>query len=120
MSCSTARSHRPRRRRCWTTTPNSAELFVDKDLNIAGGCRGQSADGLKWTCYVGQRAVDEADPRRRPARPVLALARARLITRRLVDVDVVNDLVDGRDVGGDESHGFVAHRAHALRHGECA
>jgi hypothetical protein len=38
---------------------NSAELFVDKDLNIAGGCRGQSADGLKWTCYVGQRAVDE-------------------------------------------------------------
>jgi hypothetical protein len=38
----------------------AAELFVDKDLNIAGGCRGQSADGLKWTCYLGQRAVDEA------------------------------------------------------------
>ena len=38
----------------------AAELFVDKDLNIAGGCRGKSADGLKWTCYVGQRAVDEA------------------------------------------------------------
>ena len=38
---------------------NAAELFVDPDLNIAGGCRGQSADGLKWTCYLGQRAVDE-------------------------------------------------------------
>jgi hypothetical protein len=38
---------------------NAAELFVDQDLNIAGGCRGQSADGLKWTCYLGQRAVDE-------------------------------------------------------------
>ena len=38
---------------------NTAELFVDQDLNIAGGCRGQSADGLAWTCYLGQRAVDE-------------------------------------------------------------
>ena len=38
---------------------NAAELFVDQDLNIAGGCRGQSVDGLKWTCYLGQRAVDE-------------------------------------------------------------
>jgi len=38
---------------------NSAQLFVDSDLNIAGGCRGQSADGLHWTCYLGQRAVDE-------------------------------------------------------------
>jgi hypothetical protein len=38
---------------------NAAELFVDQDLNIAGGCRGESADGLAWTCYLGQRAVDE-------------------------------------------------------------
>jgi hypothetical protein len=38
---------------------DAAELFVDKDLNIAGGCRGRSADGLQWTCYLGQRAVDE-------------------------------------------------------------
>ncbi len=38
---------------------NSAQLFVDADLNIAGGCRGQSADGLHWTCYLGRRAVDE-------------------------------------------------------------
>ena len=37
----------------------AAELFVDQDLNIAGGCRGQSVDGLAWTCYFGQRAVDE-------------------------------------------------------------
>jgi hypothetical protein len=37
----------------------AAELFVDKDLNIAGGCRGKGADGLEWTCYLGQRAVDE-------------------------------------------------------------
>lgn len=42
-----------------TDYTNAAELFVDADLNIAGGCRGQSADGLKWTCYLGQRAVDE-------------------------------------------------------------
>jgi hypothetical protein len=38
---------------------NAAELFVDQDLNIAGGCRGQSVDGLSWTCYLGQRAVAE-------------------------------------------------------------
>ena len=38
---------------------HAAELFVDQDLNIAGGCRGQSVDGLAWTCYLGQRAVDE-------------------------------------------------------------
>jgi hypothetical protein len=38
---------------------DSAQLFVDADLDIAGGCRGQSADGLHWTCYLGQRAVDE-------------------------------------------------------------
>jgi hypothetical protein len=37
-----------------------ADLFVDQNLNIAGGCRGQTADGLKWTCYLGQRAADEA------------------------------------------------------------
>lgn len=37
----------------------SAQLFVDQHLDIAGGCRGRSADGLQWTCYLGQRAVDE-------------------------------------------------------------
>ncbi|MGZ4766603.1 MAG: hypothetical protein ACXV6M_13180 [Ilumatobacteraceae bacterium] len=38
---------------------DAAELFVDTHLHIAGGCRGRSADGLEWTCYLGQRAVDE-------------------------------------------------------------
>lgn len=38
---------------------DAAELFVDQNLDIAGGCRGRSADGLQWTCYVGQRAVAE-------------------------------------------------------------
>ncbi|MCU1387736.1 MAG: hypothetical protein JWL72_1074 [Ilumatobacteraceae bacterium] len=35
------------------------ELFVDSAKNIAGGCRGITADGLQWTCYVGDRAVQE-------------------------------------------------------------
>lgn len=35
------------------------ETFVDSSLHIAGGCRGMSADGLQWTCYVGDRAVTE-------------------------------------------------------------
>jgi hypothetical protein len=26
---------------------------------IAGGCRGRSADGLSWDCYIGQDAVDQ-------------------------------------------------------------
>jgi hypothetical protein len=37
----------------------AAELFVDPTLHIAGGCRGKSEDGLEWTCYLGQRAVEE-------------------------------------------------------------
>ena len=37
----------------------AAELFVDANKNIAGGCRGITADGLQWTCYVGDRAVEE-------------------------------------------------------------
>jgi len=40
----------------WT---GAAELFVDADANIAGGCRGLDPAGLHWTCYVGQRAVQE-------------------------------------------------------------
>ena len=35
------------------------ELFVDANKNIAGGCRGITADGLQWTCFVGDRAVQE-------------------------------------------------------------
>ena len=38
---------------------DAAELFVDANKNIAGGCRGLTADGLRWTCYVGDRAVQE-------------------------------------------------------------
>jgi hypothetical protein len=37
----------------------SAQLFVDDAKYIAGGCRGQSADGLKWICYVGDLAVQQ-------------------------------------------------------------
>ena len=37
----------------------AAELFVDANKNIAGGCRGITADGLQWTCYAGERAVEE-------------------------------------------------------------
>jgi hypothetical protein len=25
---------------------------------VAGGCRGEDAEGLTWTCYAGQAAVD--------------------------------------------------------------
>lgn len=38
---------------------DSAQLFVDDAKNIAGGCRGTSADGLQWTCYVGDLAVEQ-------------------------------------------------------------
>ena len=38
----------------------SAQLIVDETSHINGGCRGVDAEGLHWTCYVGQRAVDEA------------------------------------------------------------
>ena len=35
------------------------ELIVDDTSHISGGCRGLDADGLHWTCFAGQRAVDE-------------------------------------------------------------
>ena len=35
------------------------EPFIDDTSHIAGGCRGITADGLQWTCYVGDRAVEE-------------------------------------------------------------
>jgi hypothetical protein len=35
------------------------ELIVDDASRIAGGCIGQDDDGRHWTCYVGERAVDE-------------------------------------------------------------
>lgn len=37
----------------------SAELIVDDTSHISGGCRGVDVEGLHWTCYVGERAVEE-------------------------------------------------------------
>jgi hypothetical protein len=34
------------------------ETFNDADDNIAGGCIGQDAAGLHWTCYAGKKAVE--------------------------------------------------------------
>ncbi len=41
----------------WTDT---AEWFVDEDHLVAGGCRAANSDGTRWTCFAGQRAIDEA------------------------------------------------------------
>jgi hypothetical protein len=35
------------------------EVIVDDTSHVSGGCRALSEDGLRWTCYVGRRAVDE-------------------------------------------------------------
>lgn len=35
------------------------ETFVDDTSHVAGGCIGNTADGLDWTCYAGQLAVDQ-------------------------------------------------------------
>jgi hypothetical protein len=35
------------------------EPIVDAIHVVAGGCRAVADDGLRWTCYTGQRAVDE-------------------------------------------------------------
>jgi hypothetical protein len=37
----------------------SAQVLVDDDGLVAGGCRGQDAEGLHWICYVGIRSVEE-------------------------------------------------------------
>ena len=38
----------------------AAEVIVDETSHVNGGCRSIDAEGLRWTCFVGQRAVDEA------------------------------------------------------------
>lgn len=38
---------------------DTIEVMVGDDSRVSGGCRSQDADGLHWTCYLGQRAVDE-------------------------------------------------------------
>jgi hypothetical protein len=35
------------------------EPLSSDDLVISGGCRSEDHEGIRWTCYVGQRAVDE-------------------------------------------------------------
>jgi len=35
------------------------ETYVNDSSLIAGGCRSTSIDARQWSCYVGQRAVDE-------------------------------------------------------------
>ncbi|MDG4791798.1 hypothetical protein O7626_38960 [Micromonospora sp. WMMD1102] len=35
------------------------ESFADGQRRIAGGCVGTDRAGMHWTCYAGQRAVDE-------------------------------------------------------------
>jgi hypothetical protein len=35
------------------------ESFADGNNDVAGGCIGQDTLGLRWTCYAGQRAVQE-------------------------------------------------------------
>jgi hypothetical protein len=35
------------------------EPFIDSSSLVAGGCISNTADGLDWTCYAGQLAVDK-------------------------------------------------------------
>jgi hypothetical protein len=32
---------------------------VDATQHVNGGCRGLTADGLEWECWIGQAAVDQ-------------------------------------------------------------
>jgi hypothetical protein len=37
----------------------TVEPTVDATKHVNGGCRGLTADGLSWQCYLGRAAVDE-------------------------------------------------------------
>jgi hypothetical protein len=37
----------------------TVEPTVDATKHVNGGCRGLTADGREWRCYIGQAAVDE-------------------------------------------------------------
>jgi hypothetical protein len=37
----------------------TVEPIVDDTSKVSGGCRSNDAAGMKWTCFIGQRAVDE-------------------------------------------------------------
>jgi len=41
-----------------STYVGTKETFQDASGNVAGGCIGQDASGLRWTCYAGQSAVE--------------------------------------------------------------
>jgi hypothetical protein len=36
-----------------------ATPIVDDTSHVSGGCRATTPDALKWTCYIGQAAVDQ-------------------------------------------------------------
>ena len=38
---------------------NFTTIIVDDTSHVSGGCRSTSVDATRFTCYVGQRAVDE-------------------------------------------------------------
>jgi hypothetical protein len=42
-----------------SVTLGQTEVIVDDTSRVSGACRALSEDGLRWTCYVGQRAVNE-------------------------------------------------------------
>jgi hypothetical protein len=35
----------------------TVEPTVDRTKHVNGGCRGLTADGLRWQCYLGEEAV---------------------------------------------------------------
>jgi hypothetical protein len=37
----------------------TVEMIVDEASKINGGCRSTDEAGMRWTCFIGQRAVDE-------------------------------------------------------------
>ena len=38
---------------------DSIFTFVDAEQRVAGACRGVDREGIRWTCFAGQRAVGE-------------------------------------------------------------
>jgi hypothetical protein len=35
------------------------QAIVDETSHVSGGCRSVAADGTRWTCFIGERAVAE-------------------------------------------------------------
>jgi hypothetical protein len=38
----------------------TVEPTVDRSKHVNGGCRSQSADGMRWRCYIGPEAVRQS------------------------------------------------------------